>query len=907
VSTVIPLHFRPTVVVCVGTLGREIGEQLALLLPSLDPARRAGVAVLAVDEGVVDAQGHLLGHWFEPDLAAVIEHSAFAGAPSSSAPPTPLPLLMVDALRGQDARIAQAGTPLRRGVLDDSTITRIQDDSSTVSRMSAVVWIAAAVESPLLRPVAESIRAAMESEHSEALVLLALANIPPHEPDEHRTHDLLCGNQPWEALLLDNNGRKALAAFAYLFEAQGEQRTYWEGRYDVPFAAAEAIFVITATGITITHEFEMSLRRSLPRMVKDPYERISGVGACRLSFPRAQAEQYCANLLGSDLMRGWDFNEIQSDPEAASDHLKAAQQHASAFIAKIKDDSRDSPAKLRAGRPSPPLSALALAQSRGVSQGKPDGGLIFRHFNHSEFRRFINSYQDLPDVLAQQNDKADHGFAQWQDIVRARWEGYEHERERELSRQANELMLRGTAGVDEARTYMMELNQLLALEQDRLATRRENREIAYDHYLAEVEDRTIGPWLDGSGGRQTSSDATTRGTSTTNLSGWADELIGALTLRYRWEANRRPSLLAIVGAACSVVPAGALLGQALLPQQWFLNNRLAIPILAVLLALLSGLFGWGYVAYLRWQERQAAEELRKFYRRVHSYQCEQYEDLRRAALLTGLHQLVRRLLDRLLEWNTFLASVADLMEEDAKSINEELFEGAIGRRDVLFANRHVLRPHDYNLRRFEQDVTTKRTSESIAGGHTAAGAAEWHRSEATMLPYLRTALQNISLLETSPDELRNPVREFTLTVIRPYLSGDMVSIGAALEAMPALESAGIFDRLVRQAAILYHPQTPALTSSLFVAAREEFRQTIMKEDQAAGSVLLHIDDDEWLGMLRLQPGGAIPAFWPIGGDPHANVPSSPPDWLPPQARRTALTSSSAEMAMGGGGNVSKQP
>jgi hypothetical protein len=813
---------------------------------------------------------------------------------------------MVDALRGQDARIAQAGTPLRRGVLDDSTITRIQDDSSTVSRMSAVVWIAAAVESPLLRRVAESVRAAMESEHIEALVLLALANIPPHEPDEHRIHDMLCGNQPWEALLLDNNGKKALAAFAYLFEAQGEQRTYWAGRYDVPFAAAEAIFVITATGITITHEFEMSLRRSLPRMVKDPYERISGVGACRLSFPRAQAEQYCANLLGSQLMRGWDSNETQSDLEAASNHLKVAQQHAYAFIARIKDDIHDSPAKMRAGQPSPPLSALALAQSRGMSQGKPDGGLIFRHFNYSEFRRFISSYQDLPDVLAQQSDKADHGFAQWQDIVRARWEGYEHERERELSRQANELMLRGTAGVAEARTYMMELNQLLALEQDRLATRRENREIAYDHYLTEVEDHTIGPWLDASRGRQSSSDTTT-GSGSPNPKGWAEELIEALTLRYRWEADRRPSLLAILGAACSAVPAGVLLGQAILPQQWFLHNRLAIPILAALLALLSGLFGWGYLAYLRWQEKRAAEEQRQFYRRVHSYQCEQYEDLRRAALLTGLHQLVRRLLDRLLEWNTFLASVADLMEEDAKSINEELFEGAIGRRDVLFANRQVLRPHDYNLRRFEQDVTTKRTSESITGGHTAGGAAEWHRSEATMQPYLRSTLQNINLLETSPDELRNPVREFALTVIRPYLSGDMVSIGAALEAMPALESAGIFDRLVRQAAILYHPQTPALPSGLFVAAREEFRQTIMKEDQAAGSVLLHIDDDEWLGMLRLQPGGAIPAFWPIGADPHANVPSSPPDWLPPQAKRNALTNSSAELAMGGGGNASKQP
>jgi hypothetical protein len=427
---------------------------------------------------------------------------------------------------------------------------------------------------------------------------------------------------------------------------------------------------------------------------------------------------------------------------------------------------------------------------------------------------------------------------------------------------------------------MSELNQLLAIEQDQLATKRENRELDYDRFLAEMGERATGPWLEAmpDGSPQTSvagqSDKSTNNRAETLVT----DLVEALSRRYRWLRGRRPTVAAIIGATCAVVPAGVLLGQALLPQQWFHQNRLAIPLLTAILVLVSGLCGWMYYIYMRRQERLAGEDLRRLYRRVQSYQCELYEDMRRSALLSGLHHQVRRLLDRLQEWQKFLADVAELLEADAESVDQDLFDGAMGRRDVLFANRHVLRPHDYNLRRFEQDISTKRSNESIAG-HTANGMAEWHRSLATMQPYLRTALKGVNLLETSPDELRHSVREFALTVVKPYLTGDMVSTGAALEAMPAFESAGIFDRLVHQAAILYQPATPATRSGLFVAAREELRRSIMKEDQASGSVLLHIDDEEWLGLLRLQPGGAIPAFWPAGWDTHTNIPASP-SWLP---------------------------
>src|SRR5258708_18777378 len=47
-GNVVPLRFRPTIVICAGEEGQAVGGQLATLLPSLDPLRPPGVAPLAV-------------------------------------------------------------------------------------------------------------------------------------------------------------------------------------------------------------------------------------------------------------------------------------------------------------------------------------------------------------------------------------------------------------------------------------------------------------------------------------------------------------------------------------------------------------------------------------------------------------------------------------------------------------------------------------------------------------------------------------------------------------------------------------------------------------------------------------------------------------------------------------------
>ena len=52
-----------------------------------------------------------------------------------------------------------------------------------------------------------------------------------------------------------------LATYAYLFETHDEKGHFWEGPNEVAYGAAEAIFVLTATGITTQANESMCRRR----------------------------------------------------------------------------------------------------------------------------------------------------------------------------------------------------------------------------------------------------------------------------------------------------------------------------------------------------------------------------------------------------------------------------------------------------------------------------------------------------------------------------------------------------------------------------------------------------------------------------------------------------------------------
>ncbi|MBF6590943.1 MAG: hypothetical protein IVW57_10510, partial [Ktedonobacterales bacterium] len=835
-----------------------MGAQLATLLPGLDAARRAGVALLTVGETSADSDERVLGSWFDPDLGTVGRGLPEAARDERMGTGTPLSLLMVEALRGQNPRdVAERQEP-RHGVLDDLVVRRIREAGYAVPRAMVVVWVAAAAHSRALVTVTRKIRAALASEGVDGWVLLALPNMYPRDPERHARQASRCHDQEWETLLVGKGAEAPLATYAYLFEAHGEHGTFWEGAHDVPFAAAEAIFVLSASGITTTHQFEETLRKSLPQMVRHPYERLSGIGTSRLTFPRAQVEQFSAYRLGAGILREWARSRAVSIPLVAQHQRQAA---ARTLLTEMRRKIHETKVEAlrRGGRPSPRLSAEALARARGLSRPVADDGLIFRHFSAAETRRLDDGRLSLPERLRAQRAKAEEGFPVWKSLIRQGWERYGQEMERRIAGTADELVLEGPEGVAEARAYTEELKHHLTVERETLARRREEREVGYERFLTGMESATHGPWERTAPGVTTSivveeplplaSAAITQPRTPVLASlpltlGEVDaeppapsreeDMLAGLAVRYAWHEERVPRIGALVGVGLMMVPPWVLLAQALLPRQW-MSGLWSTLILTLAIIALAVIVSLGYYDLRTRRVTEAASDMRRVYRRMFAYRCERHEDARREALLVGVQARVRRMMDRLADWDTFATRLAEGMETEARRIEEQLFNGAIGRRDVVIANRQRLHPDDYTLHHLDEDISMRRRAQPREG-------FEWHASPSTMLPPLREHLRGqISLMGSPLESIHAPVRDFSLAVVKPYISGDISDLGAALEAMPAGQAAGLFDHLMERSTILYRPVDPPRTPVSFVAARDEHHMHVEERSQAAGMVMLSLE------------------------------------------------------------------
>ncbi len=853
-------RFRPTVVLCLGEEGKVVGAQLALLLPALDSARRAGVALLVAD---VTADGGAHAGVFDPGALAA------AGAARLSFPPIrdprPLPLAIVEALRGEDPHALRPAAP-RKGVLDDTVITGIRDAGYAVPRPTVVIWIAAAAGSPWLASTCTAVRDAAASERVDAWVLLALTNIYPRETEAHAERAARCAAQPWDALLVGRDGEQPLATFAYLFESHDERGTFWEGADDVPFAAAEAIFVLTASAITTTREYEETLRRSLPGMVRRPFERMSGIGTSRLTFPRAQAEQCCAALLGADVLRAW----AKEEHGAASRELAEEQRRAAVdALAKLRRASRDADGYRRGGRPSPRLSAEGVAKLRGLARPDPDGSLIFAYLRRERVDRLVTPALDYPGALALAGERAEAGVEQWRAAVRARWQQFAYQTERGIIAHVNGLVLREEAGIAAARAYAEELDGLLAEEKRHLYAKQEERETAYRRSLRRAERLAEdGPWI----GVDTPTPARPAHTTDDQMHATASPdtgaslapsafMLAALAARYRWHKERKPPVAATAGAALVAVPPAVFLALALLPAAWFAHGPAGALAVTLTLTFTAALAAWAFASYRARLVDDAVEDIRRVYRRALSHRCEREEFQQRLALLTGAQHTVRVVLDRLVAWDRFILEQAERLETEAARIEAALFDGATGRRDVLIANRQRLRRHGYTLRDFAADARTRRETAALDAD---AGILDWHKSDAAILRRLRAELRGkVSVLDTESTDLGPPVGAFCLGVVRPYLHGDLVSIAAALESLRADDTLSLYDQLIERSVILNRPLDPPRPPGVFVAARAEHHLALRPADQPprADAVALATDEDEWLATLRLRPGGAVPSFF----------------------------------------------
>ena len=866
-ATSAPIRFRPTIVLCVGDRGREVGAQLSMLMPGLDAARQAGIALLSVDD-LRNDEGTLLGTWYDPGLSAIASQPGpLPDDTPISIDRRPLPTLVTEGMRGQHYEHYTRPTPdaqLRRGVLDDAVVGRIRDSGYSVPRAMVVIWIVAAADSPLLLEVARAVRTALRSESVESWVLLGLPNIYPHDPAEHLAQEERVADQPWRELLagdgmpaLPNRPKEPpLATYAYLFETHDEKGHFWEGPNEVAYGAAEAIFVLTATGITTTREYEETLRQSMPDMVRHPFERMSSVGSSRLTFPRAQAELYCASRLGATILDAWA-------PERAADLSDQEQRREAAearrFLSGISGEMRDSDTVVTALRRNEGRRSRRRAREHQLPPDNAADAMVVRYFKKSVAGRYISPRIDWPIALENQRYRAEDGFVSWQEIVRPAWERYGHETERTLSTMANDQVLEGAIGVERAYAYMDGLGKALIAEQENQALDQGTRNAHYDRFLTKYEEKSKGPW-EADIIRQPDEPTPTRD----------EALIERLAARYRWRKRRRPAIATYISAGMLMVPMLTLLLDALFGDT-ARSGFFSLAMLTLYSTALVALASWGHAYRQRQRRVEARDDLSRVYRQMYLYRCDEYEEELRAGVMLGLRQRTDRILERLATWERFIGEVARKLRDEADGIELQLFHGAVGRRDILVANRRRLRLEGYSLRRFEEDVSKLRQIRPIED-------APWHSNQHELLLRLRSALHTSASLVDSPMlSLLPPIREYCHEIVRPYLAGDLVYLSGALEALPADTSNSLFDTLIDRSVILYQPEDQPLAAAAFMAAREDDQLAILRTSKHRGLVTLGLEDREWMATLRLLPGGTTPTFWR-----HRTVhthPSLPtPDW-----------------------------
>ncbi|HEX2348307.1 MAG TPA: hypothetical protein VHI51_07715, partial [Ktedonobacterales bacterium] len=762
-----------------------------------------------------------------------------------------LPTRIIEALRGRraagrDGRDGR-GALARRGVLDDAIISPIKDAGYGVPRGMVALWIAAAADSPLLAGAIEAAQTALRSDGVEGWTLLALTNAYPLDPAEHLAQEQRCGAQPWEALLVGGPTTPPPVTFAYLFETHDERGLFWEGPDETSFAAAEAIFTLTGSGLTVTREYEEMLRRNMPRMISTPQERFSSVATSRLTFPRAQAERYCAYQLGASILREWT-------PEQAADLPRDDEREqgdiARATFQRILDDTASSNALVAALRRSAQRRSRRRAREDELPQDRSDSKLILRLLSPNTVRQLITRQLDLPAALEGQRQLAEEGFGQWEEALVPAWSRYADEAAKGVAAHADDLTLEGGAlGVERAYAYMFAFHEALRDEQDRLDAQRARRVAARARYLSELEARSEGPWLPPSPEQQAPDGAASE-TSEEERETRLAERLGA---RWRWLRARRPTPPTLIAAATLAAATLALLALVIAPAAWR-NASVGWLALVAIPALVAGLAAWGFARYRQKVEDEAAYDLHDHYRAIYRYRIQKREAEWRETVLAMLRARSEFILARLSDWEGFISEMARALDADADAEEARLFDGAFGRRDVLVANRRRLRRDGYGLRDFELDVSKRRQTQPLP-------ETPWHASNREMLARLRDALHGrVSLVEAPAEAIAEPVRDYCLGIVRPYLTGDLVNLTEALETLATSDGSSLLDSLIERAVLLYKPADQPRPATTFVAAREPDLEPLMRGKPLTGLIPLSMFEREWLAVARLLPGGARPDF-----------------------------------------------
>ena len=816
----VKLQFRPSLVIFVEEAGDDIQQHFSsgALLASLDEILRPAVGLLRVtsDQGgtihaepisaVQSLNGHVTSANAEEDEDEDIQDDE------------------------RDPTLEEVITKMLRQVQLITNIDAIQDENYEIPDPRAQVYIVghATARPMILRTVLHAVHQVLQERRFTPLVCYVLshklvkrsASIGPADatftaPDDEELSD---GSSKWT--------NRELANFCFHFEdwmvpTEGLAVTTEMSDY----AAAAALFALTATGMTQVPAFQRELEIS--PTIQD-YDHIGTLSTSFIMFPRAAVSAYCSGSLGAEVINRWiaDIDTSRTNEAEQREQRLRAQ----ADMDEIDRWLRDEVVRLGGGDSKGPTLAILTKKSNAQSQieeGKHKRihrqlydrtRSIFSLFDHAEIsgdettidaRGRKQKRKVWTKIADKRANTATDAFHNWENIARDAWKMAGDKAKAQVKYYVDQLWPKDSNGIELAKVYIEEYDKRLSKVVERQRLLRGFHDTDYEKALRAFEELSDGEWLNDENQSSFIGDATLKAAAAKPVFGNApapdlsapkkggdkgggltpppagekairhipdfeDKIARQLGQRIAYMQLRVPGLFSILGVSIFFAAVLLFVLLSLVPSN-LTNNSWLIGSASVMVLVVVSM---NYLFRLKRQQivKQAQEDLLRFYRRFYAHLCELEEDNLRLFVTGPLQRRVQEIRGRLEFLRDFISEIRAEFERDAQRVSNELFQGPAASRDIFVGNGERLyrRGRKNTLQEFNETVNGKRKSRPVV---------LWHRSTDDIKSALLRSFQNssTSLIEMTNEQTRQHIFGFTQGIIDQYLTGDLVDIGRALD------------------------------------------------------------------------------------------------------------------------------
>jgi hypothetical protein len=829
----IEMQFRPSLIICVGRVGALIREHLSPyygevernlteqprsayhLLSNLDRPLRNSVGLLQVDTECVGA---------DPDVAIPFAVAELFPLNDADIPRErgPLKEMIRKALISVqlDRRIlnirtsgyAVPNTRTQVFIVGEPTGPELDDDPDKTDKL--VPDPSSKSNKLYMSKILKLVRDCVRDYHFETPICYVLNSY--QDPRDYSSQLMKKLSDP-----ADNWQLREVANFSYLYEQMiSFPAPVFVTENESRYAAAEGLLALTATGITSLPAFENAMQ--LPVTLEDYSEHVGNLSTSTVMFPRAMTQRYCSARLSSLLVQKWlhDLNVANIPGQRRLEERDLARNLADDIESWI-EDQKPRPMAEESFWPNfgilfqknhPESEQVRYRQIEAYRQMENQTENLFAVFSPfaitDAYKQRRNKAETWTSIANDQCDRAVSLYTQWEQRAIPAWDMLSARINAEIRQQVDMRWSANKDGFEIARIYVDQLDDQLMNVLDHVRKWRRDHDKNYgtkrEHFLAqskgnwtidEAQPNIVGAGLpaggqasptmnnidirpkatktsltggNGGGGIIGSTTPTQSGGSQ-HLPQMEAEIARDLRARAVWKENHIPPVATLCSTGFMSWLALAL--SASIPH---LPPSIDLTVKGILaLAFAGGSFSV-FLRRLR-ESNVARKDMLDYNRLYYIHNCEHREDLQRIDLLKILRSRVTAIRQRLDDMSTFLSNARKKADSEAEIVQDQLFNGPAGVRDIFVANGERLQEHGaHTLDSVASKIELARQNQPLE---------EWHRNFDKMRDELVQKLKqgNETLLEMTEEKVQETLYSFTAEIIDGYLVGSLVDLGAALD------------------------------------------------------------------------------------------------------------------------------